>query len=216
MSVKRIFRMAFRQQLNLIAASLLCCFSMQSALAQVFINEIHYDNASTDAGEAIEVAGVAGTDLAGWSVALYNGSSSQLNVYGTIDLTGVIPDQDNGYGTLSFARAGIQNGAPDGMALVNSGGTAVQFLSYEGSFVAASGPAAGMTSTDIGVSESSSTAIGESLQLTGAGSAYDDFIWVADQSVSVGAVNAGQSFGGEPIPILVIIESDDDRSLIHI
>ena len=35
MSVKRIFRMAFRQQLNLIAACLLCCFSMQSALAQV-------------------------------------------------------------------------------------------------------------------------------------------------------------------------------------
>jgi len=28
----------------------------------VFINEIHYDNSSTDAGKAIEVAGPAGTD----------------------------------------------------------------------------------------------------------------------------------------------------------
>ena len=34
---------------------------------QVFVNELHYDNAGTDAGEAIEVAGPAGTDLAGWS-----------------------------------------------------------------------------------------------------------------------------------------------------
>jgi predicted extracellular nuclease len=211
MSVKRIFRVAFRHQLNLIAASFLCCFSMQSALAQVFINEIHYDNTSTDAGEAIEVAGVAGTDLAGWSIALYNGSSSQLNVYGTIDLTGVIPDQDNGYGTLSFARAGIQNGAPDGMALLNGGGTVVQFLSYEGSFVAASGPAAGMTSTDIGISESSSTPVGHSLQLTGTGNAYGDFAWAAAQPNTFGAVNTGQSFGGEPIPMLVINEIDYDQ-----
>ena len=74
MSVKRIFRMAFRQQFNLIAASLLCCFSMQSAMAQVFINEIHYDNTGTDIGEAIEVAGIAGTDLGGWTLELYNGN----------------------------------------------------------------------------------------------------------------------------------------------
>ena len=84
-----------------------------------FINEIHYDNTGGDTGEAIEVAGPAGTDLAGWSIALYNGSSSQLNVYDTIPLSGVIPNQDNGYGTLEFPRAGIQNGSPDGLALVD-------------------------------------------------------------------------------------------------
>ncbi len=33
----------------------------------VFINEIHYDNTGADTGEAIEVAGPAGTDLTGWS-----------------------------------------------------------------------------------------------------------------------------------------------------
>jgi len=43
---------------------------------QVFVNELHYDNAGTDAGEAIEVAGPAGTDLAGWSLVLYNGSAA--------------------------------------------------------------------------------------------------------------------------------------------
>ena len=53
---------------------------------QVFVNELHYDNAGTDAGEAIEVAGPAGTDLAGWSVVLYNGSGGA--VYGTDPLSG--------------------------------------------------------------------------------------------------------------------------------
>ena len=39
-----------------------------SVLAQnaVRISEIHYDNASTDTGEAIEVSAPAGTDLTGW------------------------------------------------------------------------------------------------------------------------------------------------------
>ncbi|MGH9270793.1 MAG: hypothetical protein ACRDZ2_05935, partial [Ilumatobacteraceae bacterium] len=37
----------------------------------VFINELHYDNASTDTGEAIEVAAPAGTNLTGWSIVLY-------------------------------------------------------------------------------------------------------------------------------------------------
>ena len=31
----------------------------------VFINEVHYDNDGTDTGEAIEIAGPAGTDLSG-------------------------------------------------------------------------------------------------------------------------------------------------------
>ena len=35
----------------------------QGAGPSVFINEIHYDNASTDVGEAFEIAGPAGIDL---------------------------------------------------------------------------------------------------------------------------------------------------------
>jgi hypothetical protein len=34
----------------------------------VFINEIHYDNAGTDVGEGVEIAGTAGMDLTGWSI----------------------------------------------------------------------------------------------------------------------------------------------------
>ena len=44
------------------------------AQTSVFINELHYDNDGTDAGEAIEIAGPAGTDLTGWSLVLYNGN----------------------------------------------------------------------------------------------------------------------------------------------
>ena len=49
----------------------------------VFVNEIHYDNDGTDAGEAIEIAGPAGTDLSGWSLVLYNGNGGV--VYNTND-----------------------------------------------------------------------------------------------------------------------------------
>ena len=166
------------------------------AATAVFINEIHYDNASTDVGEAVEVAGPAGTDLAGWSIAFYNGSSTQLNVYATVNLAGIVPDEGSGFGTLSFTQSGIQNGSPDGLALVDSGSNVVQFLSYEGTFVAGSGPASGMASTDIGVAESSSTPVGFSLQLTGTGTEYEDFSWAAPAADTFGSVNTGQVFAG--------------------
>lgn len=167
----------------------------------VFINEIHYDNSGADTGEAIEIAAPAGTDLSGWSLVLYNGSNGQN--YATISLSGSVPDQDNGYGTLSFSYSGIQNGAPDGVALVDNSGNVVQFLSYEGTFTATNGPANGMTSTDIGVSESSATPAGYSLQLTGTGSTYNDFTWAAAQSETFGAVNTGQTFtGGAPVILI--------------
>ena len=181
-----------------LALSLLC-FGSQSALAQsVFINEIHYDNASTDTGEAIEIAGPAGADLTGWTVALYNGSSSQLSVYNTAALSGVIADQGSGFGTvtINYPTNGIQNGAPDGMALIDGSSTVVQFLSYVGSLTAGSGPASGMTSDNIGVAESSSTPIGNSLQLTGSGSVYTDFSWASDAPSTFGSSNTGQTFDG--------------------
>ena len=163
------------------------------AATAVFLNEIHYDNTGTDAGEAIEVAGPAGTDLTGWSIVLYNGANGA--VYDTDALTGVIPNQQNGMGTvsLSYPVNGIQNGSPDGIALVN-GTTVVQFLSYEGTFTAVGGPANGLMSTSIGVSENGSEPLGQSLQLEGAGLSYEAFTWAAPATSSFGAVNANQAF----------------------
>jgi predicted extracellular nuclease/endonuclease I len=161
-----------------------------------FINEIHYDNAGGDVGEAIEIAGLAGTDLDGMSLVLYNGSSSQRKVYKTKNLTGILVNQQNGFGTASFAIAGIQNGGPDGMALLDNQNNVIQFLSYEGEFEALDGPAIGMTSTDIVVAESSSTAAGTSLQLTGSGFEYSDFVWAGSSADSFGDINTDQTFGG--------------------
>ncbi len=163
-------------------------------IANVFINEIHYDDAGTDAGEAVEVAGVAGTNLLGWSLVFYNGNGGAS--YATIALSGVIGDQSNGFGTLQFAGppAGIQNGSPDGIALVDNQGRVVQFLSYEGVLTATNGPASGLTSVDIGVSEES-VPDGFSLQLVGSGGSYEDFTWTtAAISNTFGAPNTGQSF----------------------
>jgi hypothetical protein len=131
----------------------------------VYISEIHYDNTGADTNEKIAVSGVAGTDLSGWSLVLYNGSGGA--VYGTKSLTGtVIADERGGFGEVVFAYAGIQNGAPDGIALVN-GSTVVQFLSYEGVMTATGGVANGMTSTDIGAIEPGSGSIDGSIQLMG-------------------------------------------------
>ena len=44
---------------------------------------------------------------------------------------------------VTYPPDGIQNGAPDGIALVNCTGQVLEFLSYEGTFTATSGPAAG-------------------------------------------------------------------------
>lgn len=162
-----------------------------------FINEIHYDNTGNpDTNERIEVAGPAGTNLAGWTLVLYNGNGGAS--YGTIALSGTIPDQDDGYGTLSFAGpgSGIQNGSPDGVALVAPGNQVVQFLSYEGRFTATNGPASGLTSTDIGVAESGGDAPGLSLQLTGSGASYADFTWQNAADDNFGSVNTGQDFIG--------------------
>ncbi|MGB5755321.1 MAG: ExeM/NucH family extracellular endonuclease, partial [Acidimicrobiales bacterium] len=179
----------------------------------VFINELHYDNAGTDTGEFVEVAGPAGTDLTGWSVVLYNGATGA--VYGTNNLAGVLIDAGGGYGlaVVDLPVNGLQNGSPDGVALVNAG-TVVQFLSYEGSFTATDGPAAGQTSTDIGVSEPSSTPIGQSLQLTGTGTTAVDFTWSGPAAESQGSVNNGQSFGaggtaGQPFPLFEGFDIDD-------
>lgn len=166
----------------------------------VFVNEFHYDNESTDVGEFIEIAGPAGTDLTGWSIVLYNGAdSSAAAVYPAnvaYALSGTIPDQQGGYGTVvvDFPENGLQNGANDGFALVN-GSTVVQLLAYEGAFTASNGPAAGLTASNLPVSQASSEPSGSSLQLTGTGTEYGDFTWTKTEANTKGEPNAGQTFG---------------------
>jgi DNA/RNA endonuclease G (NUC1) len=152
----------------------------------VRISELHYDNAGTDVGEAVEVEGPAGTNLAGWSIALYNGNGGAQ--YGTLLLSGTITNMCNGRGVISIPgpSGGIQNGSPDGLALVNASGTVVEFLSYEGSFTATNGPASGRVSTEIPVNENpdNSVAAGQSLQRDASGE------WYGPEEQSLGACNS--------------------------
>jgi predicted extracellular nuclease len=161
--------------------------------ATVFISEIHYDNVGTDAGEAVEIFGPAGTDLSTWSIVLYNGNVPAAAVtYDSDALTGTIPDLGSGFGVviLSYPSNGIQNGTADGIALVE-GTTVRQLLSYEGTFTASNGPAAGLTSTDIGVAEAGTEAAGQSLQLIGTGTTYGSLTWQGPNTSSFGAINTG-------------------------
>ncbi len=122
------------------------------------INEINYDNDGTDNAEYVEIFHPGGGDFTGYDLVLYNGSTR--TEYRRVNL-GVIPSDGFlviGYSSTpnvdivwSVAADAIQNGAPDGMAIVQHGIRVVEFISYEGTFIAANNEANGMQSIDIGV-----------------------------------------------------------------
>jgi len=202
-STRRLFTLAV---IVALLAGLLPGIALHPARAAVgvWINEIHYDNASTDVGEFVEIAKPVGTDLTGWSLVRYNGANGTF--YSLPDAHNVEDDlgvhtpsgETNGFDfvVVDYPTDGLQNGSPDGIALFDDSGTLIQFLSYEGALTATNGPAMGQTSTDIGVSEASTGAIGNSLQLTGNGVDYTDFTWAGSAAETPGTANNGQTFPG--------------------
>jgi endonuclease I len=179
-----------------------------AAQAEVFINEFHYDDstAAGDTGERIEIVATAGETLSSYRVYLYNGSTPSSAVTYDNDLVPAGSLVSCGgqvrIATLSYPSNGIQNGSNDGIALVNPSGQVVQFISYEGGITASNGPAAGMTSTNIPVSESGSDPAGRSLQLGGSGGLVN-FTWRAAATQTFGTCNNSQSFSGttpNPVP----------------
>jgi hypothetical protein len=174
-----------------------------------WINEFHYDNVNADANEFVEIVleNPSSYNLSLFSVVLYNGSASIRAPYDTKTLNQFTPGSSTGNFTFyyyNYPLDGIQNGAPDGLALVYNG-TVIpgQFLSYEGSFVALTGPAAGMTSVNIVVSESGTTPLGYSLQLSGTGALYSAFTWQPEATSTTGGLNNGQIivFAGVSDPV---------------
>ncbi|HTX89221.1 MAG TPA: hypothetical protein VMC08_09550, partial [Bacteroidales bacterium] len=177
-----------------------------AAAQNIWINEIHYDNAGPDANEIVEVVleNPGNYNLADFSVILYNGNNGASYDTRTLDAFtqgGVVGSFGIFWFDYDAAGGSIQNGSPDGMAVAYQG-TLVpgQFLSYEGTFQATDGPASGMMSVDIGVSESSSTPAGSSLQLSGYGTVYPDFAWQNPAPATPGTANNGQTFGGGVLP----------------
>lgn len=128
-----------------------------STAPRIVINEVDYDNISTDSAEYIELVNTSmqPVTLAGLKLVLVNGGTS--TGYATIDLAGagsLAPGQ-----FLVIANAGvsanaqakkldplwtqdeIQNGGPDGVALIDDvTHTLIDALSYEGSITAATLP----------------------------------------------------------------------------
>src|SRR5262249_29963771 len=127
-----------------------------SSGAGLVINEVDYDNIGTDSSEFIEIfnGGGAAVPLTGYSLFFVNGANNA--VYTTVDLGPagtIMPGQYLVVGATSVVStipagalkidAGavsnyIQNGSPDGLALVNTATeTLVDSFSYEGSITAA-------------------------------------------------------------------------------
>ena len=174
----------------------------------IWINELHYDNSSTDVGEFIEIVldNAGSFSLGDFAITLYNGNNGSSYDTKTLDqfTVGIVSDTFTLY-HYEYPENGIQNGEPDGLS-IDYQGTLIpgQFLSYEGTFEATDGPASGVTSTDIGVIEGSTTLIGESLQLLGTGAIYSDFIWQEPASETPGELNNSQTFGGTPVPTIIV------------
>jgi len=192
--MKRIYKIF---SLTAIITALL---SLTGLSQNAWINEIHYDNFGADTNEFIEVViqNPGSYSLADFAVLLYNGNNGALYDTKTLDLF-TVGITSNGYTFYYYnytVNGGlIQNGAPDGIAL--SYQTTVidgQWLSYEGTFAAVDGPAAGLTSVDIGVAEippqlPNST---QSLQLSGTGSNYSEFTWQLPAAETQGQLNNNQ------------------------
>ncbi|MEH6658081.1 lamin tail domain-containing protein [Leeuwenhoekiella marinoflava] len=156
----------------------------------VWINEIHYDNVGGDVNERIEIAGSAGIDLTGYRLVHYNGSGG--TIISTKFISGIILEISNGLGVKNINFSSLQNG-PDAIALVDPSGNVIQFLSYEGEVTATEGPASGMTATLLPIDQDPEPSIGFSMQLTGAGNSYEDFIWDILPD-TIDEINSGQTF----------------------
>ena len=156
-----------------------------------WINEFHYDNAGGDINEFIEIVILDSVDSNNVTLTLYNGNNSEPYAsYSASEM--VLGEVGAGFTLYSILHAGIQNGSPDGISLDISGAVA-HFISYEGTITATGGPAVGLTSEDILLSENSGTTADSSLGLSGSGGSPAMFTWTEfiDQA-TMGDSNNGQ------------------------
>jgi hypothetical protein len=156
--------------------------SAQSAL----INEINY--AATDpTGRGVEIVAEAGADLTGWSVAIYSVAGMVQEVIDISDA--LIPNQQNGYGTVWYEV--VQNDNGGGAALIDPTGSVAQFVSYGIAHAtkAKDGPADGARADYVGSAPAGSSVglVGKSFDLLG-------FQWALNVITSPGSINTDQIF----------------------
>ncbi len=134
--------------------------SITVGIDHLIINEVDYDQPGTDMAEFVEIynPSAGDVDLTGISLVLINGANN--TTYATIDLTSAATLPAHGYLVIGGAGVtvpataikldpgwtsnNVQNGSPDGMALINTNGPVVlDALSY------ANGTGPGITSVNI-------------------------------------------------------------------
>lgn len=199
------------------AVAMLALFSTM-AFGQLIINEIDYDQPSTDVAEYIELAGPAGTynNVVVDFVNGKNGTSYLTVTVGSITLT----DESAGYGfyvigASSVANADystgwpadnvIQNGAPDGVQLTVDG-VIVDGVAYEGALNDLSGNA--MEDVDTFGDDMYEGAEGKSISRAG----LDSSPW-AVTDITPGAVNVGQVLSAD-INYPPIASAGEDQTVL--
>jgi len=172
-----------------------------------WINEFHYNDVGVDANEFIEIVvkNAGNYDLQDFSVLLYDGSTGKVYDQETLDNfnAGQTFASYSLY-ALDFTNHSffnIENG-PDGIALAYQGNL-ILFISYQGSFTATDGPAAGTVAENLAPSETNSTPENSSLYLVNAltpGTTYADMTWTQ----SLGSNTMGQVNPLEILPVTLI------------
>lgn len=169
-----------------------CFFSLLSStsFADVFVNEINY-HAPSGTDKGLELAGDAGTNLSGWKLAFYGSDGVQI---GSQNLSGIIPDLQNSKGAIWIeVDQQMPPATGGGVVVIRPSQQVAQFLSFGSlatNLIATNGPAVGKVSQYIG----SQLNAENSLQLTGTGLTYVDFVWGIPQGTTNNEVNTNQSF----------------------
>lgn len=158
-------------------------------LAPVTVNELHYQNAGSDRDEEVEllIDTTRVASLTGWSLVFYNRDPAVVVATRALgDLTRL--DQIPGWQIVTFKQPGLHD-LSQGLAVVDSHGALVSFVSYGGVVFPSDGPAAGYRSVDIGVQETASTLASTSLQRIGR---LYNFTWIGGEQNSFGEINFNQ------------------------
>jgi hypothetical protein len=184
--------------------------------ADLFINEIDYDQNMTDTAEWVEIVGTAGLSLDAYELVTINQDGIEQNTYDLEPAAFTFTDETGtGWGFFvignSFSEFGvmgdylptwssnqIQNGPMDSIQLrLKSGPVNVHLIDYDGDN--------GNTTEDQFTSLADSTSADSSLYLTGNGNTFSDFSFANTVGNGTpGALNVGQTLTAIPEPIAAL------------
>jgi len=148
----------------------------------------------------VEVAHKSTYSLVGHIIYFYDGPTGLLYKQSN-DLSTILVSISNEAEGTGFTFSSWQFYAPNdslvdtvgGIALVGLGNQVLDFISYGGLFTANDGPAAGLTSRFVSITEPARNGPQNSIQLVGVGARATDFIWAGPQFATPGNINVGQT-----------------------